>query len=60
MATRTPAQRLLLANIVLIVVLSVLFVLCLVRRLWLPAAIFAMFMFTNALQIRLRRRVEDG
>jgi len=53
---RTPAQRLLTVNIVLIVVLSALLVVCLIRELWFPAAVFALLIFSNSMQIVLRRR----
>lgn len=56
MSERTPAQRLLTVNIVLIVVLSALLVVCLIRELWFPAAVFALLIFSNSMQIVLRRR----
>lgn len=59
MSDLTPAQKLLRVNIVLITVLSVLLLLCLVRQLWLPAAVFATLIFSNSMQIVLRRRTAD-
>jgi hypothetical protein len=59
MSGLTPAQKLLRVNIVLITVLSVLLILCLVRQLWLPAAVFATLILSNSMQIVLRRRTAD-
>ena len=52
----TPAQQLVRVNIVLIVVLSGLLIVCLVQRLWIPAAVFCFLIFTNAVQLATRRR----
>jgi hypothetical protein len=52
----TPAQRLVRVNIVLIVVLSGLLVVCLLQQLWVPAAVFSLLIFSNAVQFATRRR----
>ena len=52
----TPAERLVRVNVVLLVVLSVLLVVCLVRQLWVPAAVFSLLIFSNAFQFATRRR----
>ena len=56
MSGLTPAQRLVRVNIVLIVLLAVLLVVCLVRQLWVPAAVFSLLIFSNAVQLATRRR----
>ena len=56
MSQLTPGQRLVRVNIVLIAVLSLLLVVCLVRQLWVPAAVFALLIFSNAVQLATRRR----
>jgi hypothetical protein len=58
MSGLTPAQRLVRVNVVLIAVLSVLLVVCLVRQLWVPAAVFSLLIFSNAVQFATRRRPE--
>jgi len=60
MPGRTPAQLLVRVNVVLLVVLSALLVFCLVRRLWIPAAAFALLIVSNAVQLMTRRRDEPG
>ncbi|MFT6391920.1 MAG: hypothetical protein ACJA14_001435 [Ilumatobacter sp.] len=59
MSKLTPAQKLLRVNIVLIAVLAVLLIVCLVRQLWFPAVVFATLMFSNSMQIVMRRRSAD-
>ncbi|MFT4656389.1 MAG: hypothetical protein ACJAXA_000784 [Candidatus Aldehydirespiratoraceae bacterium] len=59
MSKLTPAQKLLRVNIVLIAVLAVLLIVCLVRQLWFPAVVFATLMFSNSMQIVMRRRAAD-
>lgn len=59
MSDLTTAQKLLRVNIALISVLSVLLMFCLVRQLWFPAAVFATLIFSNSMQIVLRRRTAD-
>ena len=56
MSGLTPAQRLVRVNIVLIVLLAVLLVVCLVRQLWVPAAVFSLLIVSNAFQFATRRR----
>jgi hypothetical protein len=56
MSGLTPAQRLVRVNIVLIIVLASLLVLCLVRQLWVPAAVFSLLIVSNAVQLATRRR----
>lgn len=56
MSDLTPAQRLVRVNVVLIAVLSALLVVCLVRQLWVPAAVFSLLIFSNAVQLATRRR----
>lgn len=56
MSKLTPAQQLVRVNIVLIVVLSGLLIVCLVRQLWIPAAVFSLLIFSNAVQLATRRR----
>ena len=56
MSKLTPAQQLVRVNIVLIVVLSALLIVCLVQRLWIPAAVFCFLIFTNVIQFATRRR----
>jgi hypothetical protein len=53
---RTPAEQLVVVNIVLIALCSVLFLVCVVMQLWVPAAVFLVFVFSNALQLKNRRR----
>jgi hypothetical protein len=55
-ADRTPAELLVRVNIALITICLVLFVICVVRQLWLPAAVFATFTATNGYQLVTRRR----
>jgi hypothetical protein len=55
MSGLTPAQRLTRVNIVLIIVLASLLVLCLVRQLWVPAAVFSLLIVSNVIQFRSRR-----
>ena len=56
MSELTPGERLVRVNIVLIAVLSLLLVVCLVRQLWVPAAVFALLIFSNAVQLATRKR----
>ena len=56
MSSRAPAEQLFRVNLVLIPVLSVLLIVCLVRQLWVPAAVFTLLIFSNAMQVVLRRR----
>ncbi|WP_158412230.1 hypothetical protein [Ilumatobacter nonamiensis] len=56
MSELTTAQKLVRVNIVLLVVLSALLIVCLVRQLWLPAAVFALLISSNAFQLVTRRR----
>lgn len=56
MSGRSPAEQLALANVVLISVCTVLLVVCLVMRLWVPASVFLVFIFSNGLQLKNRRR----
>lgn len=56
MSDRTPAQRLLAVNVVLIAVMTALLAVCLIRQLWFPAAVFALLIFSNSMQVVLRRR----
>lgn len=56
MSTLTAGERLVRVNIVLIAVLSALLVVCLVRRLWVPGAVFALLIVSNAVQLATRRR----
>jgi hypothetical protein len=55
-ADRTPAELLVRVNIVLIAICLVLFMICVVRQLWFPAAVFAILTATNGYQLVTRRR----
>ena len=52
----TTAERLIRVNVVLIAVLSTLLIVCLVRQLWVPAAVFSLLIFSNTVQLVTRRR----
>jgi hypothetical protein len=54
----TPAQWLVRVNVILLVLLSGLLVVCLVRQLWVPAAVFSLLIFSNAVQFATRRRTD--
>ena len=56
MSPRSPAEQLVLVNIVLIAVCAVLLLVCVVMQLWVPAAVFLVFIFSNGLQLKNRRR----
>lgn len=56
MSGRTPAEQLALVNIVLISVCTVLLLVCVVMQLWVPAAVFLVFIFSNGLQLKNRPR----
>ncbi len=56
MSGLTPGQRLVRVNIVLIVVLALLLVVCLIRQLWVPTAVFSLLIVSNSFQLVTRRR----
>lgn len=56
MSAMTTAERLIRVNVVLIAVLSTLLIVCLVRQLWVPAAVFSLLIFSNTVQLVTRRR----
>ncbi len=56
MSGRSTAEKIVLVNIVLLAICIPLGVLCLVRGLWLPAAVFAFLSLSNGVQLRTARR----
>lgn len=60
MRRMTTAERLVRVNVVLIVLLSTLLIVCLVRQLWVPAAVFSLLIFSNSVQLVTRRRNPPG
>ncbi len=56
MADRTPAELLVRVNVVLITICLVLLVVCVVRQLWFPAAVFTLLAVSNGYQLLTRRR----
>lgn len=64
MADRTIAEKTALVNVVLLVICLPLLAVCLLRGLWLPAAVFAFLSCSNGYQLwtakRPSGRVGDG
>lgn len=61
MAPRTTtADKIVLVNIVILMICIPLLILCLLRSLWFPAAVFSVLSFSNGYQLWTTKRPTEG